>query len=69
MDVPSLTITLAVGDRTIKATMPKSAQEALMTGAWDATGMLLDQYQEVEAVAPRRAREGILAVLGGFRRL
>jgi 3-isopropylmalate/(R)-2-methylmalate dehydratase small subunit len=51
VDVPSLTIT--VGDRTIKATMPKSAQEALMTGAWDATGMLLDQYQEVQAVADR----------------
>ena len=51
VDVPSLTITS--GDRTIKATMPKSAQEALVTGAWDATGMLMDQYQEVQAVAAR----------------
>ena len=33
--------------------MPKSAQEALVTGAWDATGMLLDEYQEVQAVAAR----------------
>jgi 3-isopropylmalate/(R)-2-methylmalate dehydratase small subunit len=51
VDVPNLTIT--VGDRTIKATMPKSAQEALITGAWDATGMLMDEYQEVQAVAAR----------------
>jgi 3-isopropylmalate/(R)-2-methylmalate dehydratase small subunit len=51
VDVPNLTIT--VGDRTIKATMPKSAQEALVTGAWDATGMLMAEYQEVQAVAAR----------------
>ncbi len=52
VDVPALTIT-GLGDRTIAATMPKSAHEALITGAWDATGMLLDEYQEVQAVAAR----------------
>jgi len=51
VDVPNLTVT--VGDRTIKATMPKSAQEALMTGAWDATGMLLEEYEDVQAIAAR----------------
>jgi 3-isopropylmalate/(R)-2-methylmalate dehydratase small subunit len=51
VDVPNLTIT--AGDRIIKATMPKSAQEALMTGAWDATGMLLGGYEDVQAVAAR----------------
>jgi 3-isopropylmalate/(R)-2-methylmalate dehydratase small subunit len=51
VDVPALTVT--VGDRTIKASMPKSAHEALVTGAWDATGMLLDEFSEVEAVAAR----------------
>lgn len=51
VDVPNLTIT--AGNLTVKATMPKSAQEALVTGAWDATGMLLDEYQEVQAVAAR----------------
>jgi 3-isopropylmalate/(R)-2-methylmalate dehydratase small subunit len=51
VDVPALTIT--VGDRTIAATMPKSAHEALITGAWDATGMLLDKYEDVQAVAAR----------------
>jgi 3-isopropylmalate/(R)-2-methylmalate dehydratase small subunit len=51
VDVPNLTVT--AGDLSVKATMPKSAQEALMTGAWDATGMLLEEYQEVQAVAAR----------------
>jgi 3-isopropylmalate/(R)-2-methylmalate dehydratase small subunit len=54
VNVPALIITLGtLGDRTIAATMPKSAHEALITGAWDATGMLLDKYQEVQAVAER----------------
>jgi 3-isopropylmalate/(R)-2-methylmalate dehydratase small subunit len=54
VNVPALIITLGtLGDRTSAATMPKSAHEALITGAWDATGMLLDKYQEVQAVAER----------------
>ena len=51
VDVANLTVT--VGDRVIGATMPKSAQEALLSGAWDATGMLLDDFAEVKAVAAR----------------
>jgi 3-isopropylmalate/(R)-2-methylmalate dehydratase small subunit len=51
LDVTSLTIT--VPDETFKGNMPKPAQEALTTGAWDATGMLLDDFAEVEATSKR----------------
>jgi 3-isopropylmalate/(R)-2-methylmalate dehydratase small subunit len=51
VDVPSQTITL--GDRTIRATMPPSAHEALITGAWDATGLLLEDFASVKATAAR----------------
>jgi 3-isopropylmalate/(R)-2-methylmalate dehydratase small subunit len=51
LDIAKLTVT--VGDRVIRATMPKPAQEALLSGAWDATGMLLDDFSDVEAVGKR----------------
>jgi 3-isopropylmalate/(R)-2-methylmalate dehydratase small subunit len=51
VDVASLEVT--AGDRTIAATMPKPVQEALISGAWDATGLLLDNYADVEATAAR----------------
>jgi 3-isopropylmalate/(R)-2-methylmalate dehydratase small subunit len=51
VDVRALTITL--GDRTIKATMPASAHEALTSGAWDATGLLLEDFESVKATAAR----------------
>jgi 3-isopropylmalate/(R)-2-methylmalate dehydratase small subunit len=49
VDVETLTVTF--GDRTIRATLPGPAQEALLTGAWDATGLLLDG--DVDGVAAR----------------
>jgi len=33
--------------------MPAHARDALVTGAWDTTGMLLDRYGEVDAVAAK----------------
>jgi 3-isopropylmalate/(R)-2-methylmalate dehydratase small subunit len=45
--------TLTAGDRVVKVSMPKPAREALITGAWDATGMLLDDFAAVEAVSKR----------------
>jgi 3-isopropylmalate/(R)-2-methylmalate dehydratase small subunit len=51
VDVTALTISM--GDRVIKAQMPKSAQEALITGAWDATGALLEDFDRVKATASR----------------
>ena len=33
--------------------LPAHARDALMTGAWDTTGLLLERYHEVDAVATR----------------
>jgi 3-isopropylmalate/(R)-2-methylmalate dehydratase small subunit len=33
--------------------LPGSARDALVTGAWDTTGLLLERYDEVDAVAAR----------------
>ena len=40
--------------------LPAYARDALMTGAWDTTGLLLARYDEVNAVAER------LPYVGGF---
>ncbi len=42
-----------VGDLRVPATMPASSREALITGSWDATGLLLDDYAVVEQAAAR----------------
>ena len=49
VDVPSLTIT--AGSLTTAATMPKPAHDALTSGLWDGTGMLLENFEEVRALA------------------
>ena len=38
---------------TVPISLPESTRQALMTGEWDATGLLLDRYDEVRAVAAR----------------
>jgi 3-isopropylmalate/(R)-2-methylmalate dehydratase small subunit len=43
-------------------TLPKKVREALVTGAWDTTGLLLDRYEEVDATAAR------LPYVNGFAR-
>ena len=59
---PSIEITLDVRARALvaeasgrtlpsgKATIPDGAREAFLTGAWDATGLLLQRPEEIEAV-------------------
>lgn len=49
VDVGGLTVTCA--GRGFRAHLPRPAQEALTTGAWDATGLLLDGLGDVETVA------------------
>ena len=39
------------GGRTLAARLPSSARDAFMSGAWDATGLLLDDFAEVQGVA------------------
>ena len=43
--------TLTAGDLTIAVTIPDAVRTALLSGDWDATSLLLDKYEQVEAVA------------------
>ncbi len=45
--------TLQVGDRSVAVSAPRAALEALTTGAWDATGLLLEDEAAVRASANR----------------
>jgi 3-isopropylmalate/(R)-2-methylmalate dehydratase small subunit len=46
-------LTIDAGGHGFAATMPPGAREALVTGAWDGTHLLLERYEDVEAVAAR----------------
>jgi 3-isopropylmalate/(R)-2-methylmalate dehydratase small subunit len=39
--------------QTYELSLPPAAREAFLDGSWDATGLLLERYDEVEAVASR----------------
>ena len=45
--------TCAAGDVQVKVSIPPNARDALITGAWDTTGLLLDRYEEVDAASKR----------------
>jgi 3-isopropylmalate/(R)-2-methylmalate dehydratase small subunit len=45
--------TIAGGGVTAAVTLPAAARASFLEGTWDATGMLLDRFDEVEAVARR----------------
>ena len=44
---------ITFGDHRVEGRIPPGSREALLAGSWDATGFLLDRYQEVETVAAR----------------
>ena len=46
-------MTIAAGDLTFPVTLPAAARDAFLTGSWDGTGLLLERYDEVRAVASR----------------
>jgi len=57
---PKTVIHVDLTDSTVEAegfscdvTLPTKIREALLTGAWDTTGLLLDRYEEVDATARR----------------
>jgi 3-isopropylmalate/(R)-2-methylmalate dehydratase small subunit len=57
---PSLALTVdlesqkvTAGSRSFPLSLPAAARDAFIDGTWDATGLLLDRYEEVEAVAAR----------------
>ena len=49
VDVAGLEVT--AGALRVKATMPAAAHEALVTGLWDGTGLLLADFDQVRALA------------------
>lgn len=51
LDLEAMTVT--GGTLTFPVSLPPPARDALLTGSWDATGLLLERYDEVRAVAAR----------------
>jgi 3-isopropylmalate/(R)-2-methylmalate dehydratase small subunit len=51
VDVPAGRVT--AGALTVPVSMPQTAKDALVSGAWDATGALVQDYEVVERVASR----------------
>jgi 3-isopropylmalate/(R)-2-methylmalate dehydratase small subunit len=51
LDITAKTIT--GGGLTVAVTLPDETRAALLSGNWDATGMLLDRYEQVEATRAR----------------
>jgi 3-isopropylmalate/(R)-2-methylmalate dehydratase small subunit len=51
VDLSALQVT--AGSHSFPINMPAAARDGFLDGSWDATGLLLDRYEEVEAVAAR----------------
>jgi 3-isopropylmalate/(R)-2-methylmalate dehydratase small subunit len=51
VDLEALAVTF--GGRSIGVALPPAARDAFLEGTWDATGLLLDRFEEVRAVADR----------------
>ena len=47
------TMRVSAGATAHMITLPAAARESFQDGTWDATGLLLDRFEEVEAVAAR----------------
>ncbi|MEN3336977.1 MAG: 3-isopropylmalate/(R)-2-methylmalate dehydratase small subunit [Acidobacteriota bacterium] len=53
VDVDLESMTVRAGGRSFSLTLPPGARESFLDGSWDATGLLLDRFEEVEATAAR----------------
>jgi hypothetical protein len=42
---------VSAGEKRFTIALPSTARESFLDGTWDATGLLLDRFEEVEAVA------------------
>ena len=49
LDLQAMTMTF--GGATRPVTLPAAARESFLAGTWDATGLLLDRFEDVERVA------------------
>jgi 3-isopropylmalate/(R)-2-methylmalate dehydratase small subunit len=45
--------TCVAGDLRMNVSIPPNVRDALVTGAWDTTGLLLDRYEEVDDASKR----------------
>ncbi len=45
--------TSVAGDLRVNVSIPPNVRDALATGTWDTTGLLLDRYEEVDAASQR----------------
>jgi 3-isopropylmalate/(R)-2-methylmalate dehydratase small subunit len=46
-------MTVSIADGAYPVTLPPGARESFLEGSWDATGLLLDRFEEVQATAAR----------------
>jgi 3-isopropylmalate/(R)-2-methylmalate dehydratase small subunit len=46
-------MTISGGGLSLPVSLPSAAREAFLDGSWDATGTLLDRFEDVKAVAAR----------------
>lgn len=51
VEVDVVGLSVLAGDLHVAATMPAAAHEALVTGLWDGTGLLLADFDQVRALA------------------
>jgi 3-isopropylmalate/(R)-2-methylmalate dehydratase small subunit len=51
VDLDAMTVTAS--GRTFDITLPAAARESFLDGSWDATGLLLENFDDVRAVAAR----------------
>jgi 3-isopropylmalate dehydratase small subunit len=60
LKVDLATQTCQAPDMTVRIGIPEHVRDMLITGAWDTTSLLLDRYEQVNAVSAR------LPYLSGF---
>jgi 3-isopropylmalate/(R)-2-methylmalate dehydratase small subunit len=53
LDLDLDAMTVRAGDAAFPISLPAAARQALRDGTWDATGLLLENFEEVRAVAAR----------------
>jgi 3-isopropylmalate/(R)-2-methylmalate dehydratase small subunit len=63
VDLQAMRVTAA--GQSFDITLPASAREAFLDGSWDATGLLMDDYDAVRAVAARLPYVGVNGGVGG----
>jgi len=53
MTIDLIEMTVSAGNQCLEIQMASAVRESMINGTWDATGLLLDQFDEVRAVAGR----------------